>query len=98
MTEKNKQILDKHFGVHFSDDIIELEKWTDGGVDMIITINKNKPVKEQLQFYVDNFDVDEEIEIHRLNKEYRENFKIRESLEDFESFIIDIKQIVEELE
>lgn len=73
----------------------ELEMWTDGGVDMIITLNPF--TKEEFIGYVNDFDVDEEIELHRQDKTYREVFTIRQSLNDFTDYHNKLKTIVEEL-
>lgn len=74
---------------------IEFETWTNGGVDMIHTIyffndyqdiyDKEK-IKKELEEIIDNFSIDEEIEIYRQDKRYKEAFSIRESLEDFENY------------
>ncbi len=74
---------------------IEFETWTNGGVDMIHTIyffndyqdiyDKEK-IKKELEEIIDNFSIDEEIEIYRQDKRYKEVFSIRESLEDFENY------------
>lgn len=53
---------------------------------------------EQLKEYIDNFDIDSEIDMYRENEEYRNNFTIKESLEDFESYISYVKDLIEELE
>ena len=99
MNEKQKEILDKIFNVYDSTDdkYIELEAWTDGGVDMIIDIDKNKDIIDELETYIDNFDIDEEIELYREDKRYKDAFTIRESLNDFESWLSYIEQIKNEL-
>ena len=100
MTKREKEILEKHFSIYEDESIYEIEKWTDGGVDMIISFDKkdNKSITEQFSDYIKNFDVDEEIELYRENKEYRENFTCRESVKDFESWEKFIKKVLEELE
>ena len=35
---------------------------------------------------IDNFSIDEEIDIYRQDKRYKEAFSIKESLEDFENY------------
>lgn len=79
---------DNEFRIHpFEQDgtkCAELETWTKGGVNMIITLMPFN-VKEFIE-YVDGFDVDEEIMIHRQGKDYCNAFSIRQSLEDFEEF------------
>ena len=74
---------------------MEIETWTEGGVDMIHTIyffdnyqdiyNKTE-VKKELDRLYENFDIDEEIDLYRQDKKYKNDFTIRESLEDFEKY------------
>lgn len=74
----------------------EIEKWTDGGVDMIIVLN---PFTVESFFeYVDSFDIDEEIETHRYDRRYREAFTIRKSLSDFTAFHRSLKKTKVELQ
>jgi len=83
---------------------MEIETWTNGGVDMIHTLyfcedfqelydrdNVNKQLKE----IFDNFSIDDEIDIYRQDKRYKENFTIRESLEDFEEYYNKLKDLSE---
>lgn len=88
------------FGVHlFEQDgmqCAEVEKWTDGGVDMIITLMPF--TKEEFIEWVNDFDVDDEIETHRRDPQYKKAFTIRESLEDFTNFHNHLKEIVSKLE
>ena len=70
----------------------DLEKWTNGGVDMIITLMPF--TKKSFIEWVENFDVDEEIDTHRQSPEYRSAFPISRSLKDFTDFknhLIEIK-------
>lgn len=81
---------------------IEFETWTNGGVDMIHTIyffenyqdiyDKEK-VNKELEEMLDNFSIDEEIDIYRQDKRYKEAFSIRESLEDFEDYEKKLKDL-----
>ena len=74
----------------------EMETWTDGGVNMIHFIDCRESsyadglmvqnVLEELKKISANFDVDEELELHRQGKSYRKAFTIREGLEDFEAY------------
>ena len=73
----------------------EVEKWTDGGVDMVITLMPF--TKEKFVEYVNDFDVDEEIELHRQDKNYKNNFTLRQSLEDFENFHSHLKDVAAKL-
>ena len=97
MNEKQREILENNFYVYEQDNYIELEAWTDGGVDMIIDIHSDKELIEELEDYVNFFDIDEEIELHREGKDYRDAFTIRESLNDFENWLKWVKDIIEQL-
>lgn len=97
--KKEREILENYFAILENESGYELETWTNEGVDMIITIEKNgDTLLEQLKEYIDNFDIDSEIDMYRENEEYRNNFTIKESLEDFESYISYVKDLIEELE
>lgn len=94
------KIIEKEFTCYEDDEILQLEKWTNGGVDMVIYINKSEDSDylQQLKNYVENFDIDEEIEVHRQNYEYRRDFTITESIKDFMDFVDDLKNIITTLE
>ena len=62
----------------------ELEMWTNRGVDMIITLNPFTP--KSFIDYANEFDVDREIDLHRQDARYREQFSITQSLDDFTQF------------
>lgn len=73
----------------------ELNTYTDGGVNQIVFIdfrNKDENPKKAEDFkklflqYVKDIDIDDEIEINRQNKAYRDAFTLRESLNDFEAW------------
>ena len=97
MNKKIREILEKHFNIYESNTEYELENWTDGGVDMFINIDKDKNIIEELEKFIENVDIDEEIEILRQNDDYKMNFTIKESLNDFENWLENIKDIVKEL-
>lgn len=88
---------ERDFNVHKLDDDegVELETWTDGGVNMIFHLNPFT-IKE-FKNRVDGFDIDEEIELHRQADDYKSAFTIRQSLEDFEAFEERLKEVLEEL-
>lgn len=100
ITSKERELLEELFNVSESADDLELESWTDGGVDMFITIEKDSSnnLLEQLRLFVKNFDIDEEIDIHRQDTDYRRNFTIRESLNDFENWVDYIEECISKLE
>lgn len=73
----------------------ELNCYTDGGVNEVLFLdfrdkNSNplepQDVIEEFENYVKDYDVDDRIEINRFEKSYVQNFTIRQSVEDFESF------------
>lgn len=99
MSNKEKSIFENNFKVYEDKDIIELESWTDGGVDMIITLDKTstKTLTEQFNEYIDNFDIDEEIDLMRTDIRYRERFTIRESLNDYDNWLDWCNKITKEL-
>lgn len=73
----------------------EIEKWTDGGVDMVFTLmpfSKRKFIE-----CVGNFDVDEEIDVHRQDQRYKNDFTISESLKDFTDFHNSLKNIAKNI-
>ena len=100
ITSKERELLEELFNISEGTNEIELESWTDGGVDMFITIDKNSynTLLEQLKEFVENFDIDEEIEIYRQDTDYRRNFTIRESINDFENWVDYIRDCISKLE
>lgn len=99
LTKKEKRIFEKYFGIYEDDTCMELEDWTNGGVNMFIYIDKEEEKTATQQFinYVDNFDIDEEIDLHRQAKDYREAFRITESVKDFENWLKYCNKIKKEL-
>lgn len=99
ITNEEKKILEQRFGVYENENNYELESWTDRGVNMFINIDKNsnENLLEQLETFVDNFNLDEEIDYHRENVDYKLNFTIKESIEDFESWLDCLLALIEEL-
>ena len=73
----------------------ELEKWTYGGLDMIITLIPF--TKDEFISYVDDFDIDEKIDFYRNDKSYKNTFTIHQSLKDFTEFNNMLKRVVEKL-
>lgn len=103
ITDKQMEILEKYFGVdkteYANGNFLTLEQWTNGGVDMIIEIEmeEGKDLITELERYIDNFDIDDEIELYRENKDYRANFTIRQSVEDFEEWETYIRNCIKDL-
>lgn len=73
----------------------EVEKWTDGGVDMIITLMPF--TKEEFIDYVNDFNIDGEIDLHRQDQRYKDAFTISSSVKDFTDFHNHLKEIVAKL-
>ena len=80
---------------------IEIEQWTDAGVDMIHFLDgRDKDMedpnwwKEELSDIYNNFDVDDEIDLHRQAEDYRSAFSIRQSLKDFDDYECWLEDIV----
>ncbi len=79
----------------------EIEKWTNGGVDMIQTIqfedfrnlyNVDK-IEEELEKVAENFSIDDEIDLHRQGNDYKQAFSITESLKDFTEYHQDLQEL-----
>ena len=98
MTNKEELILNAHFGIYESENDFELETWTNGGVNMFIYLNKNEDITKQFREYVENFDIDEEIEIHRQDDRYKNAFSITDSVDDFRDYLRWLKTILSMLE
>ena len=73
----------------------ELERWTTGGVDIIITLIPF--TRQEFYRYVDDFDVDNQIDNYRQDKQYKDVFTISQSLADFTEFHTMLKEVVEKL-
>ena len=100
ITSKERELLVELFNINESAYELELESWTNGGVNMFISIDKNSDnnLLEQLERFVENFDIDEEIDIHREDENYKRNFTIRESINDFENWVNYIEECISKLE
>ena len=100
ITSKERELLVELFNINESAYGLELESCTDGGVNMLIGIDKNSDnnLLEQLERFVENFDIDEEIDIHREDENYKRNFTIRESINDFENWVDYIEECISKLE
>ena len=100
INNNERDILERYFNICENDEYIELEMWTDGGVDMLIYIEQDKfeNVLSGIEQYINDFNINEEIDIHGLDENYKSNFTIKESLKDFECYIETLKSICKELE
>ena len=97
MNKRQLRILKDNFNIYKDNNNWDLETWTDGGVNMFINIDINNDLIEEIEKYLNNFDIDEEIELYRQDKEYKEAFTIRQSVEDFEDWVEFIKNIIKQL-
>jgi hypothetical protein len=100
-TENLKNFFkEKDFNVHLveQDNVqcAEVETWTNGGVNMIMWLNPF--TIEEFEQRVNDFDVDEEIDLHRQGQDYKNAFSIRESVKDFEDYHNRLKDILSELQ
>ena len=95
-TENLKNFFEeKDFNVHLTEQdgnqCAEVETWTNGGVNMILWLNPFSI--EEFEQRVNDFDVDEEIELHRQGQDYKNAFTIKESVKDFQDFHIRLKDV-----
>ena len=99
INKKQLSILSSNFRIYEDNQYLTLETWTNGGVNMIIYISKtmSDSLVKQFESYIDSFDIDEEIDLHRQDNRYRNAFRIVESVNDFSSFIKDMKSILKQL-
>lgn len=80
----------------------EMEGSTDLGVDMIHFIDCRdysggltpENVLAELKYISANFDVDDEVDTHRQDKNYRQAFTVRQSLNDFEAYSEQLTEFV----
>ena len=82
---------------------LEIEKWTDGGVDMIHSLdfedfrdlyNVNE-IEKELKKLAKDFSIDDEIDLHREGTDYRKAFTISESLKDFTEYSKELETLSE---
>lgn len=73
----------------------EVEMWTNGGVDMNLCLQPF--TKESFIERVNDFNIDEEIDLHRQGSDYRNAFTISESLKDFKAYHNVLKATVKKL-
>jgi hypothetical protein len=100
-TENLKNFFEeKDFNVHLTEqDNVQcaaVETWTNGGVNMIIWLNPF--TVEEFTQRVNDFEIDEEIELHRQMQDYKNAFTIRESLKDFENYHNRLKDVLSDLQ
>jgi hypothetical protein len=74
----------------------ELNTYTEGGVNMIVYLDPF--TIESFCEWVDDFDIDYQIDLHRQDKKYREAFSITDSIVDFADYLNRMKEIRKYLE
>lgn len=100
-TDELKKIFEEElrFRVHLHEQDgktgAELEDWTEGGVDMIMWIHPF--TVEEFKQYVESFDIDEAIDLHRQDPSYRDAFPCRQSVTDFEKWEKRLKDNIQTL-
>ncbi|UVX32892.1 MAG: hypothetical protein [Bacteriophage sp.] len=77
---------------------MEMETWTDGGVNMLVWLENEDNLLEDFKEFVENFDVEEEIDLHREGESYKRAFTLRQSLNDFEDYLKWLNKIVSIIE
>ena len=99
INKKQLSILSSNFRLYEDKQYLTLETWTSGGVNMIIYISKTMSdgLVEQFEYYINSFDIDEEIDLHRQDIRYRNAFRIVESVNDFSKYISKMKSILKQL-
>lgn len=80
--EENEFIV--HLFEQDNEQCAELESWTKKGVNMIIQLIPF--TAESFIDYVENFNVDEEIDLHRQDEKYKKAFSLGVSLDDFNAY------------
>lgn len=85
----NKTFLKKmedFYHIYISDNYVELETFTNAGVNIIITLDLKDNLQQQYRDYVETFDMNEEIDFYRQIEDYRKCFTISQSLNDFQKY------------
>ena len=74
----------------------EIQTYTNEGVEMNIWLNPFSI--DSFVSYVYEFDIDEQIDLHREDGSYKNGFTIKQSLEDFTEFHNELKNVASSLE
>ena len=105
-TKDIKNLIDffesEKFVVHYdkeSDDM-SIETWTNREVNMFVNFNELKSksmddIEKDFDDYVEDFDVGDEIDLHRQMRDYKKIFTIRWSVEDFEAYETRLEETLE---
>jgi hypothetical protein len=89
---------DKFFGY-------ELNTYTDGGVNEIIFLDFRQDGDpssaddfiKKLENWLNDFDIDETIDMYREDENYKNNFSLSQSLKDFKRYKKEIKRVIKKL-
>jgi len=91
---------ENEFNVHLTkqDNVqcAEIRSRTDRGVDMIIWLEPF--TANEFKSYVNYFDVNETIDLHRTDRHYKNDFTISQSLKDFTDFHNHLKEVASKLQ
>lgn len=90
-------ILDEEFHYNTYDNKIEISTYTDRNVNMLIELDLNN-IYDSLEEWIDTFDIEEEIELHRESDKFRKAFTLKQSLEDFEDFKQEMQELLERMQ
>lgn len=80
----------------YDDNMMELETWTNAGVNMLIHLDKTT-MMEDLYYYIRNFDAEEEVLLYAECMEYMDNIGLRGGLEDFDEYIQRVEDMCRKL-
>lgn len=86
---KNHKFIEKMkscFNVYVSEYDVELETWTDCGINMIITLDKDKNLSKQFIEYVEYYDYEDDIDFYRGFEDFRKQFSVMTTVNDFKKF------------
>lgn len=73
----------------------ELELWTEGGINMIVTLMPF--CKESFYEYVESFSIDEECDVHRQDSLFRKNFTVSQTVKEFTDYQKKLKEVESKL-
>jgi len=85
------KLEEAEFSVTDTTDGIELETWTSNGVNMLIYIDSDTPLRQGILDYIDMFNVDEEVIYHWEMKGFADQFTLTQAIDDFTEYITILK-------
>lgn len=79
------RLIEKYFAVSNDKGSLVLETWTDAGINLTFVLKKGTlSLLDEFKSVITNFDPAEQIKKMREKEEYKANFSIEESFNDFE--------------